>query len=360
MPRIAQVISIEGVRMGGAATLMLGLLKGGRERGWTQMVLNPFASTPEGIARYCEGVPYETLTPHRASALPRARRWLDRRLREFQPDIVHTHLLHAIVAVASLRRSRSRATVLTYHHHLHLQTQGRRWAVRLDRASCRRFDSVVASSEAGREFLLAEYGFEPSQVTCITNGWSGTPIRDPRRPEVPTVVSVANFRRQKRHDVLLDAFIRVRARMPDARLVLVGDGALLDETQALARRLGLNECVEFTGPTDVWPKLAGAHVFALSSDYEGQPFAVFEAMAAGLPVVATAVPGTTEAVRDGVSGKLSPRGDADALAESLTELLSDPRLRERMGEAARTLADQTTMERCVGRYFDLYENLLAR
>jgi glycosyltransferase involved in cell wall biosynthesis len=175
------------------------------------------------------------------------------------------------------------------------------------------------------------------------------------------VVCVANFRAQKRHDVLLDAFARVQGRVPEARLVLAGDGPLLGETKERARRLGLGESVEFLGPVgDIWSLLADSHVFALTSDYEGLPVALVEAMAAGLPVVATAVQGNTDLVRAGETGFLMPPGDASACAEHLVTLLRDPALQSGMGEAASKTAQDWTMERCVDRYFELYEELIRR
>jgi glycosyltransferase involved in cell wall biosynthesis len=361
VPRIAHVISVEGNKIGGAARIMFSLLEGGRERAWEQLVLNPYASNERGLADHCDGIPYETLTPHSVSAFPRARRWLHRRLGEFRPQIIHVHLLHAMVTVASLRKSPSAATLLTYHHHLKLQVEGRSWSERIDQLAGRRYDCIVAVGEVGERFLLSEYGYPPSQVTCIRNGWSGAPVLDPRKADVPTVVCVANFRPQKRHDVLLDAFARVRARIPEARLVLAGDGPLLGEVQERARRLGLGESVEFRGPVgEIWPLLADSHVFTLTSDYEGIPVALIEAMAAGLPAVASSVEGNTDLVQAGETGFLFAPGDASACAERFLTLLSDSGLRRRMGDAAREAAQDWTMERCVDRYFELYEELIRR
>jgi glycosyltransferase involved in cell wall biosynthesis len=359
VPRIVHVISVEGTKMGGAARVMMALLEGGRERGWSQMVLNPYASTERGLADHCDGVPYETLTPHSVTAFPRARRWLRRRLAEFEPDIVQVHLLHAMVTVASLPRSTPGATVLTYHHHLHLQSQGRGLGARLDRLAGRRFDKVVAVADAGERFLVSEYGYPRDRVTCIRNGWSGTPLADASEPDVPTVVSVANFRGQKRHDVLIDAFAELLGRVPNARLLLAGDGALAGDAKDRARRRGITERVEFLGAVDnVWPLLARAHVFALTSDYEGLPVALIEAMAAGLPVVATAVEGNTDLVREGRTGLLCPAGDAAACSTELESVLTDASLRERMGAASRDLARGWTMDRSVDRYFELYDDLI--
>jgi glycosyltransferase involved in cell wall biosynthesis len=339
---------------------MLSLLEEGRERGWSQIVLNPFATVPRGLADHCEGIRYEALTPHNLVAFPRARRWVSHHLREFRPDIVHVHLPHAGATVASLRRHPGTVTLLTHHHSRYLLYRGKRLAALVDRTAVRRFDRVVACSESVRRFLVDEYGCPPSKVECIVNGWSGSPILNGDKPDAPTVVCVANFRPKKRHDLLLDAFARVRERFPNARLLLLGDGPLLDQARDTAGRLGVTDRVEFAGSVDIWPRLARSHVFALPSDYEGLPLAVLEAMAAGLPVVASAVEGNVDVVRPGVNGYLIPPDDSEALAERLILLLSDSGLRERMAAAARATAAEATMDRCVARYFALYEALLRR
>jgi glycosyltransferase involved in cell wall biosynthesis len=360
MPRLAQVISIEGNKLGGAANVMFPLLEEGRERGWTEIVLNPYATNPRGLAEHCEGIPYQTHTPHSLTSFPRARHWLHRRLQDFKPDVIHVHLPRAGVTVASLRRPPSSVTMFTHHHSRQLLWDGKRWAAFIDRVAVRRFDCVVACSESVRRFLLTEYGYPPSKVECIVNGWSGDPIHNGRKPDTPTVICVANFRPKKRHDLLLAAFERVRARIPDARLVLLGDGPLLEQVRERARRLELSESVEFTGSVDIWPRLASSHVYALPSDFEGLPLALLEAMAAGLPVVASEVEGNVDVVKPGVNGYLVPHGDVESLADRLVGLLSDASLRERMSEGARATAEDATMDRCVARYFDLYEELLRR
>jgi glycosyltransferase involved in cell wall biosynthesis len=356
--RIVQVISEHKVG-GGAANLMQALVRGGVERGWTQVVLNPFASSPPELGPPCEGVRYRALAPHSVRAFPRARWWLRRRVIEFRPDIVHVHLVHAMFAVASVRLPDT-ATVFSHQHSRYLSEEGKLWAARLEPLAARRFDHIVAPSESVRRFLLAEFDLPTEKVTCIENGWSGSPIQDARTLDDPTVVCVANFRRKKRHDLLLEAFARVRARIPDARLVLLGDGPLLDQVRERARRLDLKDSIEFAGSVDIWPRLAGSHAFALPSDYEGLPLAVLEAMAAGLPVVASSVEGNVEAVRDGVTGFLIPPGDVGALADRLIRLLSDDRLRDRMGRAGREAAKEATMDRCVARYFDLFDEMRSR
>jgi len=156
---------------------------------------------------------------------------------------------------------------------------------------------------------------EPSFAVPATGGHAGAPV----------VICVAGFRAEKDHATLLRAFRAVVDGRP-AVLRLVGDGPERPAAEALAAELGLEESVEFLGNrTDVDRLLADADVFVLASyAVENLPFAVLEAMAAGLPVVATDVGALAELVRDGVTGALVPPRDAAALARALTAVLADP------------------------------------
>ena len=361
MPRIVHLISTPS-GFGGGEAVMVALLHGAAERGWEQAVLNPFArSQDEELARRCREFGYEPLPAPggRALAMPAALRWARRRLDELAPDISQTYLAHALVLAAALPRRSGGIRVLSHQHGNHFRASDRRLGEVLDRRAGKRFDHVVACSEAVRDFLLEEYRYPPQRVTCIRNGWSGTPLqlrKDPR----PTVVCTANFRAQKGHPVLIEAFATVAERIPEARLVLLGDGPELPAARRQVAELGLGERVELPGPqADIWPWLAKAHVFALASHYEPLGIAVLEAMGAGLPVVATGVDGIRELVMPGVTGELVPPGDPGAMARALIAILEDPGAATRMGAAGRAAAEENRMDICVERYFELYERLLA-
>lgn len=341
---------------------MVALLRGGAERGWEQTVLNPFArSEHEVLSLRCGEASYEAFPVRgaRSLALPATTRWARQRLAELSPDVFQAYLVHAMVVAAALPRNASAIRLLSHQHGSHFRSSGRRFGALLDRLAGRRFDRVIACSEAVREFLLEAYDYPAGYVTCIRNGWSGTPLRLPKDPR-PTVVCTANFRAQKGHPVLIEAFARVAEAIPGARLVLLGDGAGLPEARRLVAELGLGDNVELPGAqADVWPWLAKAHAFALASHYEPLGIAVLEAMAAGLPVACTNVEGLAELVTPGVTGELVAPGDPAAMADALCSLLADPERARRMGEAGRAVAAGERMETCVERYFDLYERLLA-
>jgi L-malate glycosyltransferase len=362
MPRVAHVVSSpEGV--GGAERVVASLARGALERGWEPLVINPFSSDPNrsALSEICEPAAYVGRAGRSWQQLPGLRHWLGRVVHDFAPDILHAHLFHAEVAVASLQVSPSTRSLLTHHHGDHFVYLGKRWDAHLDRWAGRRFDSVVAVSKWVRRFLLETYRYPDRKVEMIRNGWSGDPQADGSNGRPPTVISVANFRQQKGHADLLHAFARVRRQVPAARLVLIGEGELHDDLEAIATQLGIQGAVEFKGNVDdVWPHLATADVFALGSIYEPLGIAVMEAMAAGLPVVATTVGGIPEVVDPHETGLLAAPRDPVALAEGLIALLKSSELRRRFGRAARERAQGMRMDRTVDQYFSLYAGLIQK
>jgi len=172
---------------------------------------------------------------------------------------------------------------------------------------------------------------------------------------------VANLWPVKGHRVLLEAIAKVRRSLPRAHFALVGDGP---ERAALQRRiaeLDLGGHVTLLGTRyDVPAILSRADAACLPSLAEGLPNAVMEAMAAGLPVVATAVGGTPELVDDGITGHLAAPSDARALAEKLVELLSNPQRAASMGERGRAkVRDEMSLERLAAGHGGVYRAVLA-
>lgn len=155
------------------------------------------------------------------------------------------------------------------------------------------------------------------------------------------VLSLGALTVHKGYDVLIEAFARVRARFPTARALLVGAGPLKDSLEAQARRAGVGDVVRLVGPVpydDVPKVLAAADVYVQPSYDEGIPRATLEAMAMGLPVVASCVGGIPELVQDGVTGILVPPGDPEALAAALEPFLADPGKGRDYGLRARAAA----------------------
>jgi glycosyltransferase involved in cell wall biosynthesis len=229
---------------------------------------------------------------------------------------------------------------------------------------------VVAVSKAVAERTPGRRG--DREVTVIPNGVAVPPLPsdEDRRAareslgvgdDELVVGNVANLRREKAHDVLLRSFSQVVARVPNARLVIVGaDMGMGSALAALARALGVEDRVRFLGRRDDATQLMpGFDVFALSSRFEGLPLAMLEAMMRAVPVVSTAVGGVVDVVDDGATGMLVPGGDEARLAEALVGVLADRGLAGRLGRAGRAKAEaEYSVERMVADYERLYGEVL--
>lgn len=353
--RILHVITTRS-GIGGAERVMEWLVRGAAQHGAEAAVLNPGAVVDAELGRVLDGA-WHPLSIDGPFSLARTSLRFRRSVAAFRPDVVHAHLPGAAALVA-FAGDVGVPRVLSHQHGDHYVQTGRRVLERLDRTAGMRFDAVVGCSRFVERFLQERYRYDSSRTRTIRNGWSGTPL-PPRRADRPTVVCVANFRAQKRHDLLLEAFSVVRRSVPSARLVLVGSGPLEAEVRERARRLGLRDAVEFAGSAaDVWDVLATAWVFALASSYEPLGIVAFEALAAQVPVVAFDVGGLNEAVEDAVTGHLLAFPDVGAMAGAITSLLGDDVRRRRMGVLGAHTAARHTADTMVRDYYGLYRELV--
>jgi glycosyltransferase involved in cell wall biosynthesis len=272
---------------------------------------------------------------------------LSRFVRRFRPDVLNSHLFRSTAAAAPVAAWYSVPIVETYHG----REGWRRGLVRgrflPDRLVARLVERVIAVSEAARTFLIEGKGYPQKKITVVANGrdlsiyrpgaWREAARRElGLDPATPVVGMVGRLDAQKGHTYLLDAWPQVRRDIPDARLLLVGDGGLREPLEQRVRELGLAESVIFAGfRTDVPRLLDAMDVMVLPSLYEGMPLTAIEGSAMARPVVATAVDGTPEVVRDGVTGRLVPPADPAALAHAMLELLRDQNSARRMGLAGR-------------------------
>jgi glycosyltransferase involved in cell wall biosynthesis len=215
-------------------------------------------------------------------------------------------------------------------------------------------------------------GIEPSRVWTVHNGLDL--CRFEREGSVGqfehlgkgagvTIGVVANLRPEKGHLVFLDAARRLRDRYPDARFLIVGEGPIRRQIEDRVAELGLNASVQMMGAvTNIPSVLRTMDIIVLPSlSNEGFPNAVMEAMAAGLPVVATDTGGTRELVQDGFTGYLIPPGDWTALSDRIGILCESAEARQKMGEAGRQrVVKGFTVERMARRFEALYSSLLAK
>lgn len=293
---------------------------------------------------------------------------LHRVLKEYRPDIVHTHLQVLRYALPSLLLLKHMSSLHTVHNLAEREIEPR--ARCIQRYALNHGVVPVAVSEEVAHSLKQLYAIQRCRI--IPNGIPTNRFSRPRttrsewrakedfRDDQILFVCVARFAAQKNHALLLKAFAQGPASDPNAHLVLVGEGDLQEQLEEQAKNLGLSGKVHFLGlRSDVSDVLNAMDVFVLTSDWEGNPLSVMEAMASGLPVVSTAVGGVPNLLANGKEGFLERPGDARGLAKSMAFLLSSPETRRSMGAAAARRAKETfDVSRMVQAYEQLYENLV--
>lgn len=351
------------------AQLALGL----RDHGHEIQVVGPSRATTYQRL-YTAGIPVHRIPLGRGYARPHrdlaALRRLIALVREGGHEILHGHSAKAgaLVRLAS-RRTRVPAvyTPNCYPFAVDTSAAWKALFVAAERSLARLTAATICVCEDERRVALA-HGIGPGERLHVIHNASEpcAPVEpDPAlaamRAEGPLAAVIAVMRRQKRIDVFLDAAPLVLARVPNARLAVVGEGPLRDELHARAAALGLDRderfsFIPFAGSSA--PHLRAVDVYVLSSAWEAFPIGVLEALACGVPQVATDVGGTREAVDD-ETGILVRPGDPPALAEALVALLSDPARRARLADASRARhAERFGVERMVAATASVYEQVL--
>ena len=301
-------------------------------------------------------------------SLPFVAAKLWRLIRTRQPDVVHLFLPAAYLVGGACAHLAGHRTIVMSRRNLNRYQQKHRILGWLERRLHRRVTAALANSRAVLT-ELADEGVPPQRLGLIYNGIDldtlakVAPEGDVRarlgvEPSALVLITLANLIPYKGHADLLAALAGVADRLPPRWTLLCagrddGAGAGL---RARARELGLGEHVRWLGLRDDVPGLlAAGDVGILASHEEGFSNSVLEGMAAGLPMIVTAVGGNVEAVQHGVSGWVVPPRDPAALGAAILELAHDPARRHRLGEAARTrVAHAFALETCVARYHRFY------
>ncbi len=222
--------------------------------------------------------------------------------------------------------------------------------------------AIVANSQASARQLQLE-GVPVRKISVIQNGLDvARYVARPARPSLRKVTVVANLRTLKGHDVLVEASADVLRRFPDARFEFIGEGPERGALEARATALGVTHAITFAGRSDDVPaRLAASDIFVLPSRSESFPNAILEAMAAGLPIVASGVGGILELVENGRTGFLVPPGEATPLAERVMHLMANPDEGAAMGAAARAEAlARFSFDRMIAGFDELYLSELTR
>ncbi|MCM8812073.1 MAG: glycosyltransferase [Candidatus Omnitrophica bacterium] len=294
---------------------------------------------------------------------------LQKEMRSRKIEVVHTHLWGANVWGRLAGRLAGVPVVIAHEHGM--QPWRKEIHFVLDRIFTHITDLVMFASREVMEGYQKKTGIPPSKCAFITNGivcdYSPEDREFLRRqmgwkPQDKVVVSVGRLSSEKGHDDLLKAFSVVLRQEPRARLVIVGDGPEKQNLVKLQDRLGLNGAVTLTGMRDdVNRWLTGADLYVQPSRREGLPLAVLEAMAMGLPVVATDVGDLKQVISDGEDGYLVEAGNPDGLAEKMVDLLGRLDQQHSVAEAARrTVQERFSLEQMADQVEDVYKEEISR
>ena len=283
-------------------------------------------------------------------------------IERLRPDIVHAVMYQAIQLCRLAKPKVGYAFKLVSSPRVHYRTRSL-FTLLIDRALKNRDDLLIAECDASRSFLLGRLGYAPQKVKTIRNGvdLAGWPIsktdRQKRRMELRLssadvlVGAVGRLDKQKGFGVLIEAMAMLKK--TDLRCVILGQGPERPRLEALIRKHELEKHVWLYGERpDIVTWLSAFDIACLPSLWEGLPNTLLEAMALGLPVVASSVDGVPEVVADAVTGALVPPGAPAALAKALKSLADDPGRRAALGAAAHA----AVMEKfTVGRMMDEYQ-----
>ena len=282
-----------------------------------------------------------------------------RAVRAFRPDILHANQAWpwacAYGEVAALLTPGVRVVAVD---NLAISAALPRPRVLARRAIARRLHVHVAVGERAARLIETIVGLPFGSVGSVPNGVpSRQPDPAPALAPAPVIGSLGRLTEQKGYDLL----VRALPELPEATLVLVGDGPERAPLEALASGLGVAERLRITGWVAEAPRyLPTFDIFALPSRWEGMPLGILEAMHAGLPVLAVDVGSVADAVSDGDTGYLVPRDDLAAIQDRLGRLVADPALRLRMGARGRVAArEQFTDDIMARRYESIYYALMG-
>lgn len=358
---------------GGIEKRLCAVLPRLRDRGYAPEVVCIRERGPLASRLEADGIPVMVI-PFRSRLDPRGLLRLRRFIRDGKFSLVHSHMYRANTAAAMAKRLSGREfpPLVCQIHNINTWETWRQLFV--ERQLSKAWDMGVGVSEHVRDHMADQLRLPASRASVLYNGielGEFDALAGPSRPsprevfnisdDNPVVVtSLCRLHPQKNPEAIVWLASQLCPRHPNLHFVIAGQGKLMDELQREQRRLGLAGRLHLLGHRDDAARvLAASDIFLLPSFKEGFSNAIIEAMAAGLPVVATDVGGNAEAVVEGETGFIVKVGDTDALRDRLESLISDAALRARQSAAARERSRRFSIEKMIDDTAELYDKLIS-
>jgi len=369
MTRVLQVIrTVDARQTGGAEELLLLLSSVLREPGPFDLAIlllrkpDPTVDPAKDFGNRARSLGMKVLP---LQNMRWKRRWLRTLPRRLNVELIHMHGQRANYFVWLMRRffpsTWGRVPLVATVHGWVQDNLVRKVVTELEFITLRDCDHVITVSEQQRQTLLTR-GFAPDRVSVVRPGIPyleaserSMPTAEERSavrarwglpPDTYVIAAIGRLSTEKRFDLYLEVCSALAPQLPQAMFLLVGGGKQEANLKALATRLGLDGRVVFTGLTREMSGIyAATDLVMITSDTEGTPHVMLEAMGSGIPVISTAVGGIPELVTSEDQALLVPPGDCEALVEAVMRVQGDPKLAARLVAGGRALADQFTVER---------------
>ena len=362
---------ITGLAYGGAETQLVNLATRLKKRGWDVRVVSmlpPQAFTEELATA---GIPLATLNMRRGVPDPRAVIRFVKILRQWRPDIVHSHMVHANLLARIARMFYKVPVVISTAHSL---KEGGRWREIAYRLTDFLADLTTNVSQAAVSRYIQVGAAPKNKIIFIPNGIDTCRFQFKQKDRLRlrdefqltgkfVWLAVGRFEEAKDYPNLLRALKKVVPKRDGVVLLIAGQGTLFEDIKGMAYSLDLDEKIRFLGVRRDIPELmSAADAYVMSSAWEGLPMVLLEAAACELPIVATDVGGNGEIVLDGFNGYLVPPRNPEALASAMLKMMSlSENERGAMGRAGREHIEANySLDHVVDRWEDLYRDLLRK
>ena len=280
-------------------------------------------------------------------------------LRKAKPDVVHTSvgsMLHMMLATLLIPVPVKLFTMHNQVEYTFRERKSNRWIYKAA-FTLLGYTPVGICDHIARD-IQNTFSLPAEKVRKVNNGVDLTvfkPAEREKKKETVEIVNIGTMYGVKNQRMLMEAFGALYRQYPNLRLTILGDGVLRPELESQAERLGISDVVRMPGiQKAVCAYLQQADIYVSASNSEGQPLSVLEAMACGLPVVATAAGGTVDAVKNGENGIIIPIGDQKALEAALQKMITEEEFRKKCGETSYHMAQGWSIEACAEGYAALY------